>query len=97
MGVKYFIDADNNYIGGFDGAEPPTGSVEVSSPPSDARQKWNGTGWDNLPASVVAIQTIETLEAEVTPRRIREAVTTASGKTWLEAQNEKINIERAKL
>jgi hypothetical protein len=43
---KYFIDLSGNYVGAFNGANPPDGSVEVGGPPGDARQKWNGSGWD---------------------------------------------------
>ena len=42
--MRYFIDANNNYIGGSD-----TGFLsdfEVPFAPDDARQKWNGTGYD---------------------------------------------------
>lgn len=31
--TKFFVDASGNYLGGFDGAEPPAGAVEVSAPP----------------------------------------------------------------
>lgn len=43
--TKYYIDANGNYIGGFDGAEPPAGSSEVTIPPENARCKWNGLSW----------------------------------------------------
>lgn len=42
---KFYIDENNNYIGSFDGPEPPKGSIEVDTPPDDGRQKWSGTGW----------------------------------------------------
>ena len=50
--TKYFVDQAGNYIGAFDGAEPPAGSVEVPSAPSDARQPWTGSGWGAIPVSV---------------------------------------------
>lgn len=43
--TRYFVDDAGNYIGGFDGADPPDGSVEVLEPPDDARRKWNGSEW----------------------------------------------------
>lgn len=47
--TKYYVDASGNYLGGFDGnPTPPSGSIEVSAPPPDARQKWNGTSWSVL-------------------------------------------------
>ena len=41
----YFVDTQGNYLGGFDGATPPDGSIEVDSPPNDARDKWDGSKW----------------------------------------------------
>ena len=37
------------------------------------------------------------LEEEITPRRLRDAVLTADGKTWLENKEKEIAVERAKL
>ena len=37
------------------------------------------------------------LEAAVTPRRMRDSVLTADGKTWLDDQEKLIAVERAKL
>lgn len=45
MATKYYVDGNGKYIGGFDGALPPTGSVEVAFPPVDGRQTWNGSNW----------------------------------------------------
>lgn len=39
--MKYYIDAAGNYLGGFDGAEPPKWSIEVPEPPADAGQIWD--------------------------------------------------------
>lgn len=36
-------------------------------------------------------------EAQITPRRLREAVLTQAGRDWLAAQEEKIKAERGKL
>lgn len=35
MAMKYYCDNNGNYIGGFDGSEPPLGSIEVLQPPPD--------------------------------------------------------------
>ena len=43
--TKYYADASGNYLGGFDGATPPAGAIEVSLAPTDASQKWNGSAW----------------------------------------------------
>ena len=40
---------------------------------------------------------IEKLEAAVTPRRVRDSILTADGKTWLDDQEKLIAVERAKL
>jgi hypothetical protein len=52
---KYYADQDGNYVGAYNGATPPVGSVDVGSPPSDARQKWNGSGWDAVALTVEEI------------------------------------------
>lgn len=46
--TKYFVDQAGNYIGAFDGAEPPANSIEVPSAPSDARQPWAVSGWGEI-------------------------------------------------
>jgi len=48
--TKFFVDAAGNYIGGFDDADPPLGSIEVPIAPDDASQIWNGSTWNPLPA-----------------------------------------------
>lgn len=56
--TKYFVDRAGNYIGAFDGAEPPASSIEVPSAPSDARQPWLGDHWGEIQ------KTAEQLRAE---------------------------------
>lgn len=46
---KFYRDAAGNYLGAFDGAQPPAGAVEVLSPPADARQVFSGGAWQPLP------------------------------------------------
>lgn len=48
--MRYYVDADGNYLGGWDN-NPPQESIEVPEPPVDARQKWNGDSWGEIPAS----------------------------------------------
>lgn len=43
--TRFFVDADGNYLGGFDGAEPPAGAIEVPSPPPHGLDTWNGSAW----------------------------------------------------
>jgi hypothetical protein len=42
MQTLFYVDAQGNYLGGFCGAEPPEGAIEVPFPPSHASQKWDG-------------------------------------------------------
>jgi hypothetical protein len=44
--TKFFVDISGNYIGGFDGAEPPVGAIEVPTPPEHASQKWEEDAWE---------------------------------------------------
>lgn len=44
--TKYFVDANGVYLGGFDGAEPPTGAIEVPDGPDHASQIWSGGAWN---------------------------------------------------
>ncbi|TJW57453.1 MAG: hypothetical protein E5X59_01230 [Mesorhizobium sp.] len=47
--TKYFVDGDGVYIGGFDGAKPPNGAIEVPDAPQDASQTWDGHAWGAVP------------------------------------------------
>jgi len=49
--TKYYVDNAGAYIGGFDGANPPAGAVEVPTPPADARQVWSGNAWQAVELS----------------------------------------------
>ncbi len=48
-------------------------------------------------AAEMAQEKIFELETAVTPRRMRDSVLTADGKTWLDDQEKLIAVERAKL
>jgi len=43
--AKFYIDSNNNYLGAYEGAQPPIGSIEVPNAPKDARCKWDGSKW----------------------------------------------------
>lgn len=43
--TKFYVDATGAYLGGFDGAEPPTAAIEVSSAPAHASDTWQNGGW----------------------------------------------------
>lgn len=49
MTTKFYVDADGNYLGGFDGADPPEDAVKVTSAPADARQVWSDGAWGDVP------------------------------------------------
>lgn len=50
--TKYYVDAEGSYIGGFDGAEPPAGAIEVPDAPGHAAQIWDGEMFLALPPIV---------------------------------------------
>ena len=78
--TKYFVDHAGNYIGAFDGAEPPKGAIEVPSAPEDARQPWLGDSWGSV------VKTAEQLREEWKAFRAASVeaikVTTAAGNTF---------------
>lgn len=44
MTTKYYVDSENNFIGGFDGTDPPQGSKEVPVP-NHGLDTWDGVKW----------------------------------------------------
>jgi len=42
--MRYFVDSNGRYLGGWDSSGPYHG-VEVKSAPDDARDIWNGEHW----------------------------------------------------
>lgn len=58
--TKFYVDDSGNYLGGFQGlpakdgsekkhSDVPPGAIEVSAPPKDARQVWDGAKWSPSP------------------------------------------------
>lgn len=43
--TKFYVDAQGRYLGGFDGAEPPDGAIEVAEPPQHGTDLWVGNAW----------------------------------------------------
>lgn len=41
----YFVDAQGNYLGGFDGTLPDGEAIQIAAPPNDGRDKWDGKQW----------------------------------------------------
>lgn len=54
--MKYYVDEDGVYLGGYDdAAQAPQDSTEVSNPPDDARQVWVGDTWTYTKAHLKAL------------------------------------------
>lgn len=50
MTTKYYIDAQGNYLGGFEGSVPnDVNAVEIPNPPATALQKWTGDAFTASP------------------------------------------------
>lgn len=43
--TKYYTAPDGGYIGAFEGADPPEGSIEVPYPPPYAGHSWVNEAW----------------------------------------------------
>lgn len=50
--TKFYADTDGRYLGGYDGAEPPAGAIEVPYAPDDARQVRVGQSWGAVPPEI---------------------------------------------
>lgn len=87
--TKYFVTIDGTYLGGFDGALPPTGSIEVPTPPAHGHDTWNGTTW------IAAPPTREKLKAgrQIAVDNIK--VTTTAGNTFDGDETSQTRMARA--
>lgn len=65
--TDFYIDSDGFYVGAFDGATPPVGSIKVDAPPPDARMKWDGSKWI-VPTDVKAEMILEKRQYEYDQR-----------------------------
>lgn len=54
MTTRYFVDGQGAYLGGFEGAEPPPGAVEVQAPPESGSDVWVDGVWHPTPARMIA-------------------------------------------
>ena len=52
MTTKYYVDAAGGYLGGFVGAEPPAGAIEVAEPPANGSDIWDGKQFKPAPPTV---------------------------------------------
>lgn len=55
--TKYFVNDQGVYVGGFEGATPPAGSIEVPTAPEHASQTWDFIlqAWSAPPAPVIVL------------------------------------------
>lgn len=60
--TKFYVDDQGRYIGGFDGAEPTEGAIEIQAPPRNASEVWYGGQWQ---AVVVAPDRVPMLNAHL--------------------------------
>lgn len=94
MSTKFYVKNDGKtYLGGFDGVEPPAGSIEVSSAPEDARLEWNGSAWVE-PAALK-----EELVEEKRLDQVREEVSLEEKvhALWLKAKADNTEFDRIDL
>jgi len=71
--TEYFVDKDGLYLGGFDGAKPPKGSVKVDTPPDHGNDTWDGSKWiPHTPDFSVVMAETET--SAVLARKLEEIV-----------------------
>lgn len=62
--TKFYVDALGAYLGGFDGAEPQAGAIEVQTPPSNGADMWVDGTWVTavvIPQSVTRRQAKQAL------------------------------------
>lgn len=63
--TQYYVDQSGMYLGGFDGAVPPAGSLQVTTAPADALQMWVDGAW----AALVLVPEV------ISPRQFRQSLT----------------------
>lgn len=68
----FYVDKEGNYIGGFDGAEPPEGAIGVPSAPVNSSQIWDGSAWGAIPAASATV-----LKSTVMGRLTKEQMASA--------------------
>lgn len=75
--TRFFVDAAGRYLGGFDGAAPPAGAVEVDGPPPHGLMKRDGAAWVDTPESIAAKAPPLALEAVVRALKVTGTLTDA--------------------
>ena len=57
MTTKYYVNLDGTYLGAYVGGSPPQGAVEVSHPPGDGAEIWDGVKFNPAPDPVPQVIT----------------------------------------
>jgi hypothetical protein len=85
----FYVDANGVYLGGYAGAEPPNGAIEVSSPPEDARQIWDGGSgeWLPVPAPIIESVTARQFKMQLVIGGIKAQVD-----AWIASQDEVVQV-----
>ncbi len=92
--------AANSHVAAHGGfvVENPSGDVDYWVVDAGAKKvTFNKSVSDTDNAKITVMSKIYDLEAEITPRRLREAILTSNGKTWLTNKEAEIATERGKL
>ena len=63
--MKYYVKADGTGFKAYNHTPNDKTLVEVPSPPSDARQAWNGSGWGPAPKPTQLEQDVAFIEKGV--------------------------------
>ena len=71
--------------------------VDVPDDTTDQDTYVDGAVVKYVAPTLTTLEKIMVLEAAVTPRRLRDSILTADGKTWLDDQEKLIAAERSKL
>jgi len=89
--TKFYVDSKGKYLGGFDGANPPQGSTQVSSPPPHGLFTWNGSAWVEPSDFYVLKRAQEYEKRGVTVKALLEALIEA----FVELRPEKLDALQA--
>lgn len=56
--MSFYVNSLGEYLGAFEGAEPPEGATQVSTAPADARQIYSSGAWQPLTAAQRAARVV---------------------------------------
>ena len=91
--TKYYVDLSGNYLGGFDGSQPPPSAIEIPNPPEHGWDKWINGAW--VPNKDRLNNAIKAQLAELDVKRIRPLAEGDS--VYLAQLNDQIAVLRAQL